>query len=79
MWLKQNIPIQFDHEGKHYDGYFSPHEAATGFEFQVILNSFYQGMLRYRFEGEVWKFYTNTPSFEKLADWFGVYIIVWVG
>ena len=78
MLAKENIPIKFTYEGKYYEGYFSPHEAATGFEFQVIFNSYYQGMLRYRFEDESWKFYTTTPSFEKLAYWFGEYIIAWV-
>jgi len=72
------IPIKFEHEGKHYEGYFSEVTGMghnTGSVWHLMVNKYYLGCLR--LSNGKWFFDSNMMS--EMADYFGEYITLWYG
>lgn len=67
-----NAPISFEYRGKPYKGYFHPVHGAGAFVWQLLVNNYFMGNLRYT---DRWVFEGNTMA--ELGDFFGDYITAW--
>ena len=77
------IPIKFDHQGKHYKGFFSEVTGAgklIGRDWHLMLYKkggvYYYGHLMYH-EQTGFRFASQTGEFEDLTEFFGQYVMLW--
>lgn len=70
------IPIEFDYEGKHYKGYFSEAFGAGGNVWHLMIDNYYYGQLIYS-QKFGWAFHNNKDKMKDLADYFAEQIMLW--
>lgn len=70
------IPIQFEYEGKHYEGNFTSCFAAGGNVWHLMIDNYFYGQLIHS-EPFGWAFYNNEGSMKELSEYFGEYITLW--
>ena len=70
----EHIPINFEHEGKNYSGYFNKVAGAGSSSVWHLYdhNNYFLGKLRYT---DHWIF--DGKKFTELANFFGDYVIAW--
>ena len=76
--MLDNIPIQFESEGKYYDGFLTRTTGAADTNtFYLMIDTFYCGQLCMNMHG--WAFYgtPKTKHFEQLGEYFGSYLTAW--
>lgn len=74
--MREQIPISFDYDGKHYDGYFIPVHGASGKLWHLMVGGYFYGQL---FHTDLfgWQFSNNQKLFNELTDYFADVITAW--
>ncbi|HTE25413.1 hypothetical protein [Flavitalea sp.] len=71
--MADRIPIDFEYKGKDYHGEFMPVQGSGNpSAFQLIINNYYIGNLRY---SDGWVF--DGHEMNEMAEEFGAYITAW--
>lgn len=78
-FLKEKVPISFEHKGRKYKGYFSyVNGAGNSSTFFLTVDGYHVGQLFNTDTG--WRFYSNRyPELTELSEWFGEYVTLWYG
>jgi hypothetical protein len=65
----KKIPIQFDYNGKRYEGHFSEVSGASANTWHLTIDNYYKGQLLHTNNG--WAFYNNKDEMKDMAEYFG--------
>jgi hypothetical protein len=72
----KKIPIQFDYNGKHYEGDFSEVSGAAAKSWHLMVDNYYKGQLIFS-ETYGWAFHNNKDEMKDMAEYFGEYNALW--
>ncbi len=77
--MADNIPIEFDYEGKHYKGHFLGGVGGGGGNiWHLMINNYYYGQLIFS-QNYGWAFHNNKGLMKELSEYFGEYVTLWYG
>jgi hypothetical protein len=72
----KDIPIEFEHKGKRYQGSLSLVNGAGASHYHLMINKYFHGQLF--FTNNQWQFGSQTGEFKELAKFFGDHVTDWL-